>query len=479
MDALPLYALLPSDRHAVRGNVTMACARLERAVEKLPLRLRNVKEVLVPADMSATIDAVEMYLDRGDLDAKTWSTIAPRALIRCAARMKMPTSKLRTLMELVYHRVAVARAPVIAAAIQADAFARHTIRRGDAFEPWSFLRRVGLADTGNVVDVVDVKDVYHLFSQPGVFPKRVKFPGPDVILAKIPRVLTRVMERFSDHLVIAGGAVGSWLLPFLGYVENQDIDLFVHGCDQAMAVTIAAELNDGIRARYADAKCYRTGNAVTWTALAMPTIQLVARLYATPDEMLVGFDVAAASVLVCMNGVRAVEVWATPSFFAAVASGAVWVDPERQSETYAMRLIKYYARGWEVLVFGYDARRHCLNNLVNGKGLAKLFAIERKYFRTHFCDPHIVLKRESIMRALRNSYRRTSDYAATVPADVLHFPRFDARARAGMGVSSAVGDFDPRTMEWKTRDPGSQVTGSFSPLATPFYTGTLTVDYAT
>ena len=238
------------------------------------------------------------------------------------------------------------------------------------------------------------------------------------------------------------------------------------------ATAIATAVSEAIEYE----KCYRTGNAVTWTAPNQPKIQLVARLYGSEDEMLIGFDVAAACVMLCMPSVDAVEAWATPSFFAAVATGAVWVDPCRQSATYAYRVIKYYARGWELFLFGFDRKEHCVmsSSTRGAEGLAGILQIEARHYRER-----AQLGRGRCMYALRSRYRNTSDYATTIPTDVLRWTLFNDRTRNAMGVSSAAGDFDPVDIEWKARDPGSQVTGSFNPLTTPFYTGSITPAYVT
>lgn len=74
-------------------------------------------------------------------------------------------------------------------------------------------------------------------------------------------------------------------------------------------------------------------------------IQIILRLYSSPAEILMGFDVDACSV-----GFDGKQVYMTPRCHQALVRQMNTVDVTRRSPTYEMRLAKYADRGFEVEV---------------------------------------------------------------------------------------------------------------------------------
>lgn len=489
--ALPLLSLLPSQA-VCPSPVTNRELRLGQGMTRTMPRTKADDLVLVPSDVVDAMEALHALRRDDDLSASAWRTLVPRKLMDVAERHGAKDDDVKRLVELIHHRTAVARgSPAIAEALAADSAARATVR-STGCEAWSKLQRVPLGDSLPSAPVAGVaKWATDACPRWGTqLGPRMAFSDPSAVLAAIPAGLHEVLVRHSKHLVIAGGFASSACLPHLSPVENQDIDMFVWGVSPQQASVIADDVGRAIAEIPATScKCFRTGNAVTWTAyfrddavdVGVRTFQLVARLYATPEEMLYGFDVQAAAVCLRLVAGGRVEAWGTASFFAAVAANAVWVDPERQSATYALRLLKYYARGWEVFLFGFDRKAHMIfppaERGGHSFGLAELMLYETQLF--HHMDRREIGEWEHIRRMRKSlSFPEgdRSDYHTIIPGEVLE--RREFRRRARYDVSDVEGTFRPGDIAWKTRDPGSQVTGSFNPVKTPYYTGSITPPYA-
>jgi hypothetical protein len=72
-------------------------------------------------------------------------------------------------------------------------------------------------------------------------------------------------------------------------------------------------------------------------------IQIILRLYHSPAEVLMGFDVDCCSV-----GYDGQNVWVLPRAQNALVRQQNTVDMTRRSPSYEMRLAKYSERGFEV-----------------------------------------------------------------------------------------------------------------------------------
>jgi len=78
-------------------------------------------------------------------------------------------------------------------------------------------------------------------------------------------------------------------------------------------------------------------------------IQIVLRLYSSPAEILMGFDIDS-----CCVGFDGETVWALPRCRRAILKGYNLVDLTRRSLTYEIRLLKYSKRGFAVAVPGLE-----------------------------------------------------------------------------------------------------------------------------
>ncbi|KAL9656478.1 hypothetical protein ABK040_005242 [Willaertia magna] len=97
----------------------------------------------------------------------------------------------------------------------------------------------------------------------------------------------------------------------------------------------------------------RTGNSVTfYFQYPIRPVQVVLRIYKSPSEILMGFDCDS----VCF-GFDGNQLLCLPRARRALKYRINLVDPDRQSTTYELRLLKYAKRGFRVAVPGYDPKK--------------------------------------------------------------------------------------------------------------------------
>ena len=461
--------------------------------------------LLVPEAMAAAVPHLLALLSDpvGDLRAEAWQDPhLPVRLVKAAAFFGVPDAEIASMLELAHHRSSVARAaPEIGRAIAADAAARGAIRSGAPGGPalsLSFLRPVPFGQLvvsvppsggGDVVapDVPRMLDglrppPFRFYERPPVPPRHERhFATAARVAGAVPAALAPVLWEFRGHLFVGGGAAAQAVLPHLNPVERQDVDLFVHGLAQAEADALLGRMGECL----APCPVFRTGNAVTFVLDpgmdSEVVVQVVLRLYASPDEALLGFDIAASGVMLCAGQEPgSYEAWGTASFFAAAATGAVWVDPERQSASYAWRLLKYWARGFDVLLFGLPPLRRvaaAVFESANGmapalQGLAEILRLEHDMA---VCLEHSRC-RSNPSRALHFITRLrtrlpTSNYEDSAP----NYGALEFASRGGVTrISDGDSPLGATSFTWQTREPWSQVTGSFAPRKSPFYAGTIT-----
>ncbi|KAJ3268147.1 hypothetical protein HDV01_003381, partial [Terramyces sp. JEL0728] len=131
---------------------------------------------------------------------------------------------------------------------------------------------------------------------------------------------------------------------------NSDIDIFVHGYDDVVAATDRVQrFCSDIQAKVGDKILFaRTRNSLTIVReYPLRQIQVIFRLYKSPSEVLMGFDIDC-----CCVGYDGKEVYGIPRFFEAITYQRNVVDVTRRSPSYEYRLYKYSKRGFGVLIPG-------------------------------------------------------------------------------------------------------------------------------
>lgn len=156
-----------------------------------------------------------------------------------------------------------------------------------------------------------------------------------------------------SNLFLAGGAVLACVLPEAegsGGFAGSDLDLFVYGLDSEEAANARVRhVHETIR-RNAQSRGHlvRTNRAVTILGEhPVRHVQIILRLYASPTEVLLGFDIDA-----CCIGFDGRRVLCLERCALALARRRVVVNPARRSLTYEPRLLKYARRGFALQVPG-------------------------------------------------------------------------------------------------------------------------------
>ncbi|KAJ2993551.1 hypothetical protein HDV02_002246 [Globomyces sp. JEL0801] len=191
----------------------------------------------------------------------------------------------------------------------------------------------------------------------------------------------------TENIFFAGGAVLGALQPFdeskdldeqleqAGYY-NSDIDVFVYGIDTPEQATLRAEQFCEEIVMQCKPDIILTRNMHTLTIVRPHPkrhIQLIFRLYHSPAEILMGFDIDS-----CCVGYDGKNVYGLPRFIRSMTTGYNVVDMSRRSPSYEYRLYKYSKRGFGVLVPGYSRDEIILypSRLQQKTGIQRLIGFE-------------------------------------------------------------------------------------------------------
>jgi len=159
-----------------------------------------------------------------------------------------------------------------------------------------------------------------------------------------------------SHVFMAGGAVlGALQSRGSDGYKSSDIDLFVHGVtDEREANAVLRHVYETVlRNTRGKGDVVRSHRALTiLCAYPYRHVQIVLRLYKSPAEVLLGFDIDA-----CCIGYDGKDVWAMERFRRALTKRYNLVNVSRRSLTYEQRLAKYAKRGFAVAVPNLDKRK--------------------------------------------------------------------------------------------------------------------------
>ncbi|KCV72428.1 hypothetical protein H696_00014 [Fonticula alba] len=160
--------------------------------------------------------------------------------------------------------------------------------------------------------------------------------------------------------------------------RSSDIDLFIYGLDEEAGRAKLVELYEAISNAIPHAALvFRSKYAVSIVSqFPYRHIQIVLRRYASPAEVLMGFDVDCSGV--AFDGR---QVYAVPRAHAALVFQRNTIDMSRRSPSYETRLSKYAARGFAVRAPYYDLDRVdpqiLERSFAQTQGLARLILLER------------------------------------------------------------------------------------------------------
>lgn len=265
-----------------------------------------------------------------------------------------------------------------------------------------------------------------------------------------------------DNVFLAGGTPLACLRPLPGEhgkdnvarrnyyhrlaYKSSDVDLFIYGLDEAAANKKVEEVYNSIRESIPQsAIAFRSTHAITIVSqFPYRHIQIVLRLYKSPAEILMGFDVDACSV-----GYDGKSVWMTPRCHRAITHQYNTVDMSRRSPSYEMRLAKYSERGFAVLVPSLDRNRidpqlfeRRFDQL---QGLAKLLLLES----LQTAEARTTYKEQQRLRKLRPAgAQKASFWTALDPRFNDDFSRERLEAEGGADASDYSTVFLPWGPNW-------------------------------
>ena len=185
----------------------------------------------------------------------------------------------------------------------------------------------------------------------------------------IPYIIFSVLHEFRQYICIAGGYALSYYtqLNYKRSTKFDDIDLFIHSCDENMANQIVQACK-----RFGD--IYENGNVIGLQTRLFFTnifktikIQIIKRLYRSPSEIIHGFDVDSSCILINHVG----QVFATERFIYATEKRCNFVNFDRLSPSYEYRLLKYLWRGYNIYIPQMEFfKRQCVMdvNVISKKG---------------------------------------------------------------------------------------------------------------
>lgn len=202
--------------------------------------------------------------------------------------------------------------------------------------------------------------------------------------------LDRILQE--ERVIIAGGAVLRALTSCEGIRTSQwwgkksDVDLFLYcqSCKEANRLAkriwyaLAADQEQWVIMRSHGVITMHNWVGERWTGRVDLKVQIVLRLYDSPAEVLVGFDVDC-----CCCAYDGESVWVSPRCMHALKTGVNILNPLHawpNKASYELRLAKYAFRGFAVIVPGLDKKRVDYDQIRQSdlselKGMARLLKI--------------------------------------------------------------------------------------------------------
>lgn len=229
-----------------------------------------------------------------------------------------------------------------------------------------------------------------------------------------------------DNVVVAGGAINACLLPvpegvnLRKYYNDQkytksDIDMFIYGLLPRDAEKKMIEIADTIvKSLPVPAICIRSTHAISIVSqYPYRHIQIITKLYKSPLEILMSFDIDC-----CAFAYNGTNVLAVPRSAYSMIRRTNIVDMSRRSPSYEFRLQKYNRRGFSVTIPDLEKDRIDMRiytkKPTHVKGLARLLILEhmdnniKQNLFNDVLDHHQATMRRNI--ALNTTYHK-SDYS--------------------------------------------------------------------
>lgn len=187
--------------------------------------------------------------------------------------------------------------------------------------------------------------------------------------------LQPILDKFKGKILAAGGFYSTPKEKY-NFCDGQDVDFFIHSCNEDEATQILREAVIFITSNAFKQEYIPKLQNISHTKIANVTIehslnvvnviinynknnnhegfslcvkyQFILRLYPRPDLILGGFDLSASAV-----GYDGTNIFATPMGAYCFANKRIIIDISRRSTTFSKRLAKYRTRGFSFVFPGF------------------------------------------------------------------------------------------------------------------------------
>lgn len=296
--------------------------------------------------------------------------------------------------------------------------------------------------------------------------------------------LEEALEGIKEHIYVRNNSLYRKYLK-----KSPDVDIFIEGDDYEEKSKKIIEFLYETSEKYSKRGYICSEFATTFTfGRYWPKIQIIKRAYKNVGEILTGFDLdPSRAALILKNGKLTPVV--TKSFITSVKYGVNLIVPSRQSETFNTRIVKYWAKGFEPLLVSdvpevdeeeeeESYLHHTLHELLVN------FDVEDYDWGTKgvsdYEEPVVDLYPEYFEDEIKEGKMSITKRLELIKGKEL-IPTFKDVAFYGTGLIRICllrrgSEYDKfynlivkfivttlSSVNWRTIDPGSQITGSFNP----------------
>ena len=298
--------------------------------------------------------------------------------------------------------------------------------------------------------------------------------------------LEEALEGIKKHIHVRNNSLYRKYLK-----KSPDVDIFIEDDNYEEKVKKIIEFLYDTGAKFLDRNYICSEFATTFTfGRHWPKIQIIKRAYKNIGEILAGFDLDPSRAALILKGGKLTPV-VTKSFITSVKYGVNLIVPSRQSETFNSRIVKYWAKGFEPLLVAEvpevdrsedgEYVNHTLDNLLanfhnedwNTKGVSDyedpVIDLYPEYFENEIKEGKMsATKRLELIKEkeLTPTFKDVAIYGTRLIRmcivkhyNVLTKPKYIKFY--GTMMKFIVTTLS--SLNWRTIDPGSQITGSFNP----------------
>eukprot|EP01117_Protostelium_nocturnum_P018316 TRINITY_DN7638_c0_g1_i1.p1 TRINITY_DN7638_c0_g1~~TRINITY_DN7638_c0_g1_i1.p1 ORF type:complete len:458 (-),score=132.44 TRINITY_DN7638_c0_g1_i1:141-1334(-) len=222
-----------------------------------------------------------------------------------------------------------------------------------------------------------------------------------------------------SNIFAAGGSVLAALTDSIKTkeLESSDIDLFIYGVTKEEAKDLVLRILTTV---YKNNKkgiiVVRSKQSITISCgYPIRNIQIITRIYKSPGEILLGFDVDS-----CAVGYDFDNVWVSPRAVRAITKRYNLVNPTRRSTSYEYRLFKYAKRGYAVMIPELDGSK--IKEDLYGKFITSTQGLGRLLLYDYNSAPR--LENDHILRNAKRGKEQISlpqAYGCQTPSDYSTF----------------------------------------------------------